>query len=77
MSAEIAREDLKRSASPDKKETEEDTNAQHTEAELDGEDDGWIGPLPSEQSAAVPAKKKKGKNKLKHVTINIKLHIFI
>lgn len=61
MSVEIAREDLKRSAPSDEKESEEDTNAQQAEAEVDGEDDGWIGPLPSEQSASVPAKKKKGK----------------
>jgi len=58
MSNEIEREDLKRSATDDTDETEQDA-AQEVEAE--GEDDGWIGPMPSEQSAAVPAKKKKGK----------------
>ncbi|EDW61558.2 uncharacterized protein Dvir_GJ20247 [Drosophila virilis] len=56
MSAEIDREDLKRSATADTEELEKEAT-QATEAE--GDNDGWIGPLPSEQSAAVPAKKKK------------------
>jgi len=60
MSNEIEREDLKRGATDDTDETE------HKAAqEAEGEDDGWIGPMPSEQSAAVPAKKKKGKQNKK------------
>lgn len=61
MSAEIDKVDLKRSAPSDKKESEEDRDVQQAEAEVESVDDGWIGPLPSEQSTAVPAKKKKGK----------------
>lgn len=60
MSEENDKVDLKRSAPSDVTEPEVATEAQRVDAEEEGENDGWIGPLPSEQSAAVPAKKKKG-----------------
>ncbi|XP_017837331.1 peptidylprolyl isomerase domain and WD repeat-containing protein 1 isoform X2 [Drosophila busckii] len=52
MSADNDKEDLKRpaEAAEDEREAESDEKA---------DDDEWIGPMPSEQSAAVPAKKKK------------------
>ncbi|BFG06042.1 peptidylprolyl isomerase domain and WD repeat-containing protein 1 [Drosophila madeirensis] len=55
MSETDSREDLKRSAP-----AEEDvaTAEPAEENDADGEDSGWIGPMPSEQTA-VPAKKKK------------------
>jgi len=48
------KDDLKRSA------PEEEEEPQAEEAP---EEDAWIGPMPSEQSAPVPAKKKKGNYK--------------
>ncbi|KAH8371538.1 hypothetical protein KR093_007911 [Drosophila rubida] len=60
MSSETEREDLKRRASTDKDEAEPAIAQEMVaEPEVEGEDEGWIGPMPSEQSAAVPAKKKK------------------
>ncbi|XP_034650556.1 peptidylprolyl isomerase domain and WD repeat-containing protein 1 isoform X2 [Drosophila subobscura] len=55
MSETDSREDLKRSAPA---EEDEATAEPAEENDADGEDSGWIGPMPSEQSA-VPAKKKK------------------
>ncbi|KAI8039857.1 hypothetical protein M5D96_007282 [Drosophila gunungcola] len=56
--SEKSKEDLKRSAPEDE---EESQNGTAPEKEAEGEEDAWIGPMPSEQSAPVPAKKKKGK----------------
>lgn len=64
MSAENEKENLKRSATEDAPEAEQEATQ---EADAEGEDDAWIGPMPSEQSIAVPAKKKKGKQiKIQH-----------
>lgn len=64
MSADNEKENLKRSATEDTAETEKSAESEQSanqETEAEGEDDAWIGPMPSEQSTAVPAKKKKGK----------------
>jgi len=52
------KEDLKRSAPEEENEPQEESVSSEKEAE--GEEDAWIGPMPSEQSAPAPAKKKKG-----------------
>ncbi|XP_034119896.1 peptidylprolyl isomerase domain and WD repeat-containing protein 1 isoform X2 [Drosophila guanche] len=55
MSETDSREDLKRSAPAEEDEATAETAEEN---DADGEDSGWIGPMPSEQTA-VPAKKKK------------------
>lgn len=51
MSSELEKSNLKRSPDDDKEERK---------TEDDEEEAGWIGPLPTEQSAASKPKKKKG-----------------
>lgn len=51
MSSELEKSNLKRSA---------EDEAEEKKTEDDEDDAGWIGPLPTEQSAASKPKKKKG-----------------
>ncbi|XP_039480140.1 peptidylprolyl isomerase domain and WD repeat-containing protein 1 isoform X2 [Drosophila santomea] len=51
------KEDLKRSA-PEEEDEPQETGVS-AEKEAEAEEDAWIGPMPSEQSAPAPAKKKK------------------
>lgn len=63
MSENPEKPDLKRSA-PEQDEEAPAEETESTENGEDAEDGGWIGPMPSEQSAPAPAKKKKGKQNL-------------